>query len=95
MIRSWRNAASRRVWAGERPSRFRGLDFEAAVDLLLALNVAKTLRDLSPLKSVGLHKLRGDRKGQWAMTANGPWRICFEFQRGDAYEVEIVDYHRG
>ena len=95
MTQSWRNAASRKVWEGERPNRFRGLDVEAAVDLLLALNVAKTLQDLSPLKSVGLHKLKGDRKGQWAMTVNGPWRICFEFHRGDAYEVEIVDYHGG
>ena len=59
---------------------------------LLALNVAQTLRDLSPLKSVGLHKLKGARRHQWAMTVNGPWRICFEFRRGDAHEVEIVDY---
>ena len=95
MIRSWRNVSSRKVWEGERPNRFRGLDIEAAVDLLLALNVAKTLHDLSPLKSVGLHKLKGDRKGQWAMTVNGPWRICFHFHNGDAYDVEIVDYHRG
>lgn len=95
MIRSWRNAASRKVWEGERPNRFRGLDPEAAVDLLLALNVAKTLQDLSPLASVGLHKLKGDRKGRWAMTVNGPWRICFTFRNGDAYDVEIVDYHKG
>ncbi len=95
MIHSWRNAASRKVWNGERPNRFRGLDVDAAVDLLLALNVAKTLQDLSPLKSVGLHKLKGDRKGQWAMTVNGSWRICFEFHKGDAYDIEIVDYHGG
>jgi proteic killer suppression protein len=44
---------------------------------------------------VGLHKLKGDREGQWAMTVNGPWRICFEFRRGDAYSVELVDYHKG
>jgi toxin HigB-1 len=95
MIRSWRNSASRKVWDGERPNQFRGLDFDAATDLLLALNVAKSLRDLSPLSSVGLHKLKGDRKNQWAMTVNDSWRICFEFRKGDAYEVEIVDYHRG
>jgi toxin HigB-1 len=95
VIRSWRNSASRKVWEGERPNRFRGLDFEAAADLLLALNVAKALSDLSPLKSVGLHKLKGDREGQWAMTVNGPWRICFEFRRADVYNVEIVDYHKG
>ncbi|MEA2878235.1 MAG: toxin HigB [Hyphomicrobiales bacterium] len=95
MIRSWRNSVTRKVWEGERPNSLRGLDFEAAVDLLLALNVAKTLNDLSPLKSVGLHKLKDDRKDQWAMTVNGRWRICFEFRKGDALNVEIVDYHRG
>jgi toxin HigB-1 len=95
MIRSWRNSVTRKVWEGERPNQLRGLDFEAAIDLLLALNIAKTLNDLSPLKSVGLHKLKGERKSQWAMTVNARWRICFEFRQGDAYEVEIVDYHKG
>lgn len=95
MIRSWRNSQSRKVWNGERSNRFRSLDFDAAIDLLLALNIAESLQDLSPLKSVGLHKLSGDRRGQWAMTVNGPWRICFEFRKGDALNVEIVDYHKG
>jgi proteic killer suppression protein len=95
MIRSWRNSGTRKVWEGERPNQFRGLDADTAVDLLLALNVAKSLHDLSPLKSVGLHKPKGNRKGEWAMTVNGPWRICFEFRKGDAFEVEIVDYHKG
>jgi hypothetical protein len=39
--------------------------------------------------------LRRDRKGQWAMTINDRWRVCFEFRKGDAHEVEIVDYHKG
>jgi proteic killer suppression protein len=95
MIRSWRNAATRKVWEGGKPNQFRGLDFDAAIDLLLALNIAKSLRDLSPLKSVGLHKLKGARKQQWAMTVNGLWRIRFEFRKSDAYHVEIVDYHKG
>lgn len=95
MIRSWRNAATRRIWEGERPHKFRGLELEAATDLLLALNVAKSLADLSPLQCVGLHKLKGDRKSHWAMTVNARWRICFEFRDGDAFQVEIVDYHKG
>jgi antitoxin HigA-1 len=78
MIRTWRNAASRKVWDGEQRNQFRGLDFEAAIGLLLALTVASTLHDLSPLRSVDLHKLKGARKGQWAMTVNPRWWICFE-----------------
>jgi len=72
MIRSWRNAASRKVWEGEQPNQFRGLDFEVAIDLLLALNAATTLQDLSPLRSVGLHKLkRGTAQAQaWDCTSS-------------------------
>ena len=95
MIRTWRNAATRKVWDDERSTHFRGLDLDIATELLAALNVAKSLNDLSPLKSVGLHKLKGNRKNQWAMTVNARWCICFEFRDGAAYEVEIVDYHKG
>jgi len=65
----------------------------AAMELLAVLNAATSLADLSPLQSVGLHKLKGDRRGKWAMTVNGPWRICFRFSDGHAWEVEIVNYH--
>ncbi len=82
-------------WEETHPSKFRGLDVEAAEELLAALDAATSLQDLSPLKSVGLHKLTGNRVGQWAMTVNGPWRICFIFKDGDAHNVEIVDYHKG
>jgi toxin HigB-1 len=95
VIHSWKNAAVRKFWEGERSNAFRGLDEDFAIELLAALNVAKSLHDLSPLKSVGLHKLKGDRRNQWAMTVNARWRICFIFKNGDANDVEIVDYHKG
>jgi proteic killer suppression protein len=95
MIRSWANRSSQRFYEQGKSSRFRDLDIDAANDLLAVLDAATSLNDLSPMKSVGLHKLTGDRKGQWAMTVNGPWRICFEFRKGDAFNVEIVNYHKG
>lgn len=95
MIRSWADSATRRFFEKSKASRFRGLDIEAAQDLLATLDAATSIKDLSPLRSVGLHRLKGDRRGQWAMAVNGPWRICFKFKDGDAYEVEIVDYHKG
>jgi toxin HigB-1 len=45
------------------------------------------------LKAIGLHRLAGARKDQWAVTVNGAWRICFRFKDGDVWDVEIVDYH--
>ncbi len=92
MIKSWGDGATRRFYETGK-SKFSGLDIAAAEELLAALDEAVSLAELSPLKSVGLHKLKGDRRGMWAMTINGPWRLCFRFQDGDAYDVAIVDYH--
>ena len=95
MIKTWANRPSERFYIDGKSSPFRGLDVEAAQDLLAALDAARSLQDLSPLKSVGLHKLKGNRAGQWAMTVNERWRIFFRFKDGDAYAVELTDYHRG
>jgi proteic killer suppression protein len=92
MIRSWANATTRR-FAEEGKGKYSGIDAEAAMVMLAALNAASSLRDISPLKSVPLHKLKGGRRRQWAMTINGSWRLCFPFENGDAWDVEIVDYH--
>jgi toxin HigB-1 len=92
MIKSIADTATRRfVETGK--SRFSGLDITKAMARLNVLNAARSLDDIAPLRSIGLHKLTGDRKGQWAMTLNGPWRLCFRFENGDAYDLEIVDYH--
>jgi proteic killer suppression protein len=94
MIKSFADGRTRRLCETGKTAKFRGLDIQAAEDLLAALDAATTIKDLSPLKSVGLHKLAGDRAGQWAMTINGPWRVCFRFEDGDAYDVQITDYHQ-
>jgi proteic killer suppression protein len=92
MIRSIKGTATRQfVETGK--SKFRGLDVELARQRLAELNAARSPDDLSRLRSVGLHKLKGDRRGCWAMAVNGPWRVVFRFRDGDAYEVEIVDHH--
>ena len=69
------------------------MDAGRAERRLQALGAARTLSDLGALRSVGLHKLSGDRAGYWAMTINGPYRLVFRFEDGDAFDVEIVDYH--
>lgn len=60
---------------------------------LLLLDAAESLADLRIPPGNRLEKLRGNREGQYSIRINDQWRICFRWEAGDAYEVEIVDYH--
>jgi len=60
---------------------------------LVQLDAATGLGDLRLPPSNRLEALRRDRSGQWSIRINDQWRVCFRFQDGDAYEVEIADYH--
>ena len=62
---------------------------------LRMLNRSATLADLRAPPSNRLQILRGRRAGQYSIRVNEQWRICFEWQEGDALNVAIVDYHRG
>jgi proteic killer suppression protein len=57
------------------------------------LEGAELLMDLRIPPNNHLEKLSKDRKGQYSIRINDQWRICFEWSGGDAYNVEIVDYH--
>ncbi len=57
------------------------------------LNRAVTLKDLRVTPANRLEKLRGDRAEQYSIRINDQWRICFEWQEGNAHNVEITDYH--
>ena len=61
---------------------------------LEVLDVAKALDDLRVPPGNHLEKLVGNRKGQYSIRINQRWRICFVWKAGDAYDVEVVDYHR-
>ena len=60
---------------------------------LLYLNSVRTLRDLLQPPGNKLEALKGNRRGQHSIRINDQWRICFRWQDGNAFDVEIVDYH--
>ena len=60
---------------------------------LTQLNAAVQLEDLRVPPSNRLEALKGGRAGQWSVRINDQWRVCFRFEAGDAFDVEIVDYH--
>jgi len=72
--------------------RFRQIERIARRKLLL-LHCAHRLQDLRIPPGNRLEALRGERAGQYSIRVNDQWRLCFRWQDGDAYDVEIIDYH--
>ncbi|MBL1259634.1 MAG: type II toxin-antitoxin system RelE/ParE family toxin [Thiotrichaceae bacterium] len=66
---------------------------QRASEKLRLLNAATTIEDLRVPPANYLEALKGDRKGQHSLRINKQWRLCFKFKQGDAYDVEITDYH--
>jgi proteic killer suppression protein len=62
---------------------------------LRLVNNAATIQDLRVPPGNRLEALSGARSGQHSVRINDQWRVCFSWRRGDAFDVEIVDYHRG
>lgn len=58
------------------------------------VNNAQSLMDLRIPPANRLERVKGGRKGQYSIRVNDQWRLCFEWKRGDAYGVEVVDDHR-
>ena len=95
MIRSFAKtpAKTERIWNGLRSGHL-PLDVQSrALDKLKVLNRAKNLDDLRNPPGNRLHGLNDDRAGQHSISINKQWRICFRWNDGNAYDVEIADYH--
>jgi proteic killer suppression protein len=93
VIRSFASKETEKIFIRQR-SRILPQDIQQiALRKLRMLNRAVTLNDLRVPPANRLEKLSGDREGQHSIRINQQWRICFEWKRGNAYDVEIVDYH--
>lgn len=93
MIQSFASKETERIWNGRRS---RKLPFEIqdrALAKLAMIDAAENLDDLKLPPSNRLHELDRDRAGQHSVSINRKWRICFRWKDGNAYDVEIVDYH--
>lgn len=93
MIRSFADPEAEHIWNGDRSRKLPGDIQKRALDKLKMLNRAMTFDDLSNPPSNRLHPLERDRVGQHSISINLQWRICFVWKDGDAYDVEIADYH--
>jgi len=91
VIRSFADRDTERLFNQERVRRFQAFE-RAALRRLLLLNQARSLNDLKGV-GFGLESLKGDRLGQHSIRINRQYRICFVWRAGDAFGVEIADYH--
>jgi proteic killer suppression protein len=92
MIKTFRDAATERLWNGEIVKRFAGIRKQALRKLDM-LDAARTIQDLRSPPANHLEALAGARKGQHSVRINDQWRICFVWTALGPAQVEIVDYH--
>jgi proteic killer suppression protein len=92
MIKSFRGKSTEKLFNGIAVRKWNPIGRQARRRLVL-LHAAASLEALAVVPGNRLHQLVGDRKGQHAIRINDQWRICFRWYDGDAYDVEIVDYH--
>jgi proteic killer suppression protein len=93
VIKSFADPDTERLFRRERVRRYPAELLRTMLRKLVAVDAAERLDDLRVPPGNRLEKLRGDRAGQHSIRINEQWRICFRWRGGDAYEVEIVDYH--
>jgi len=91
MIRSFRHRGLKRLYDGDH-RRVRADQRDRIRDVLFHLDQAQMPSDLD-LPGYRLHLLKGELRGLWSVTISGNWRITFRFEDGDAFEVDLVDYH--
>ena len=92
MIKSFKSKDTARLFDRLSSRRWRDIAGTARRKLEM-LNAAKSLAELRVPPGNRLAALKGDRRGQYSVRINDRWRICFVWRGGDAYDVEIVDYH--
>lgn len=92
MIKTFRCKHTQSLFSGGATPRFRAFQSVAERKLQM-LDVARRIEDLRIPPANRLEALTRDRMGQWSIRINDQWRLCFRFEEGNAYDVEIVDYH--
>jgi proteic killer suppression protein len=93
MIKIFANKETQQLFVRGESKRLPSELIKRTIRRLEYVNYATSLNDLRVPPSNRLHALKGDRKGQHSISINEQWRICFRFIDGDAYDVEITDYH--
>lgn len=93
MIKSFKYSWLEKFWNSGKHKRVPPFLEDRLMRKLTILENANELKDLSSPPSNHLHPLHGDREGQWAISVSGPWRLCFKFEDGDVFDVELVQYH--
>lgn len=93
MIRSFRDKETEKVFRREKSRKLSSDVQRVALRKLLLLDAAGSVQDLRVPPGNRIEKLTSDRAGQYSIRVNDQWRLCFRWMEGDAYDVEITDYH--
>lgn len=93
MIQGWKGKVAKEVFEGRSPKGFPSDLFKVTRRRLQQLDAAAQIEDMKTPPGNRLHKLAGDREGQWSISVNDQFRICFKWTEQGPDEVEFTDYH--
>ena len=93
MIKTFADKHTRDLFITGKSKKFQPDILKRAIRRLEYIDFATCIEDLKVPPSNHLHALKDNKEGQYAISVNDQWRICFRFVNGDAYDVEITDYH--
>ena len=92
-IKSIKHKGLRRLYEEDDRRGVQGAFANKLRDMLHALDVAATIDEVETVPGWRLHPLKGDLRGYWSLSVSGNWRLVFRFEDGDAFDLDLTDYH--
>jgi proteic killer suppression protein len=92
-IQSFRHKGLKRLFDDDDARGIQANFISKLRDMLAAIDAASTVEEIALFPGWRLHRLKGDLAGHWSLTVSGNWRVVFRFESGDAFDLDLVDYH--
>lgn len=93
MIKSFKHKGLKRLFEKNEAQGIPSAQARKILDVFAALDTAEEAGEVGLFPGWRLHPLKGDLKGFWSITITGNWRVIFRFEKGDAYDLDLIDYH--
>lgn len=93
MIKGFKHKGLKRLFENNETQGISAGQSQKLLDVLAAIDTAEEPGEVGLFPGWRLHPLKGNLKGFWSVTISGNWRVVFRFEKGDAHDLDLIDYH--